>query len=72
MYAGRDRGEAAARGEVKAVIVAVEATVNEVGNNVKKTMYKINKTIQKSLWHPLPPPGLKNKLLLLLISWQLI
>ena len=55
--AGRDRGEAAARGEVKAVIVAVEATVNEVGNQCKKTIYKINKTMQKSLWHPSHPPG---------------
>ncbi len=36
MDAGRDMGEAAARGEVKAVIVAVEATVNEVGNKCKK------------------------------------
>jgi hypothetical protein len=26
---GRDRGEAAARGKVKAVIVEIEATVNE-------------------------------------------
>ena len=37
MDAGRDKGEAAVRGEVKAVIVAVEATVSEVGNQCQKT-----------------------------------
>ena len=36
MDARRDRGKAAARGKVKAVIVAVEATVNEAGNQCKK------------------------------------
>ena len=36
MDAGRERGKAAARGKVKAVIVAVEATVNEARNQCKK------------------------------------
>ncbi len=35
MDAGRDRGKAMARGHVKAVIVAVEATGNEARNQCK-------------------------------------
>jgi tRNA(Met) C34 N-acetyltransferase TmcA len=34
--AGRGRGKAAARGKVKAVIVALEAAVNEARNQCKK------------------------------------
>ena len=36
MDARRDKGKAAARGKVKAVIVEVEATVNEAGNQCNK------------------------------------
>ena len=47
MNAGRDRGKAVARGKVKAVIVAEEATVNEARNQCKKKniYHKENKII---------------------------
>ena len=59
-----------ARGKVKAVIVAVEATVNEARNQCKKKniYHKENKIINH--YGITPPPRLNNKLLLLLISWQ--
>ena len=45
MDVGRERGKAAARGKVKAVIIAVEAAVNEARNHCKKRTYNINKII---------------------------
>ena len=46
MDVGRDRDKVLVRGKVKAVIVAVEATVNEARNQCKKRIYMMNKTIQ--------------------------
>ncbi len=66
---GRAMGKAVARGKVKAMIVAIEATVNEASRQCKNKISIINKTIQYFIIAP-PPPRLKIKLLLFFISWH--
>ena len=61
---GRAMGKAVARGKVKAMIVAIEATVNEASRQCKNKISIINKTIEYFIIAP--PPPLKNQIVIVL------